>query len=122
MVNILIVTSEMPYSDGWNNLLRKQGHTIKEVANNQEVLLHLEDFLPDVILCEYRPTESLNCFELAKTLKQDPIYGKYANTGIIGFGNLEYRLKPEDKLLVNNYLQTPASPNKLLMYIQDALN
>ena len=107
-------------TESWPDLLEGVGHIVREVTTTQEALDSL-DFHPDLVLCElYLP--DLNCFELARRLKTNPQYGPYALTPVIGFGIQEHRLQGEDELLVRHYLQTPASPYRLLECIDNVVS
>ena len=120
MANVLIAASGRDFSEGWPDLLSEQGHRVQEVRTNHEVLTSLDSH-PDVILCEWRPASGLDCVQLAKAIKTDPLYQNHCLIPVIGFGMQNRVLTGENELFLRYYLQTPAAPYRLTEYLDRVL-
>ena len=116
MANVMIVDSGLDWIENWPAYLSENGHLVRMVESNSEALRSL-DFHPDLILCGNRPSRGVDFNGLARALKTEDVYKPFRFVPIIGFGVQNY-FPDEGGLYVAAYLQTPASPHRLIEEVE----
>ena len=115
-LGIVVIEDNEDSAEMIAELLRLDGHTVRIAANGRAGIDLVRELRPDVVLCDLGLADTLTGYDVARSLREDPMTQAIRLVAITGYG------RPDDRdrcyeAGFDGHLTKPVDPSELARYL-----